>query len=178
MCCIVSFKYERSEDVVWCCVLRFFYVIRLKVDFVMKMEQQTRTTTSRLFNVTIVDVKKDDLEEVIIFKMVFECSNLYLSSDLLTLIHFLPSFCVVIYGPSHRPTWRHFGGIFEFYFSRFTIIMSRILFLTFTFTINFFTHDFLLFAEIWKRLSALPKPYIRIVRQRDHWLAHLCHQSW
>lgn len=32
----------------------------------MKMDQQIKTSTSRLFNVTIVDVKKDDIEEVII----------------------------------------------------------------------------------------------------------------
>ncbi len=37
----------------------------------MKMDQQNRTATSRLFNVTIVDVKKDEIEEVkIIFIMV------------------------------------------------------------------------------------------------------------
>lgn len=37
----------------------------------MKMDQQIRTTTSRLFNVTIVDVKKDDVEEVIVYKYAF-----------------------------------------------------------------------------------------------------------
>lgn len=32
----------------------------------MKMDQQIKTSTSRLFNVSVVDVKKDDIEEVII----------------------------------------------------------------------------------------------------------------
>lgn len=48
----------------------------------MKMDQQARTSTTRLFNVTIVDVKKDDIEEVKTFNRVitlvikcFKCTS-------------------------------------------------------------------------------------------------------